>query len=244
MSTFADNNLKRLKIIPDNKEVFTRTMSIELYDSIPVLAMRKSPLELEYAPVIKRTFDIVFSFLVIVCILSWLIPFLYIIMRFESKGPLFFKQKRNGVNRKTFWCYKFRSMTPNEKSDLKMASKNDMRITKVGKFLRRTSIDELPQFFNVFIGEMSVVGPRPHMEAHTQEYERSIDKYLVRHFVKPGITGLAQIKGYRGEILKKADIINRLRLDIFYFESWSIGLDINIIYATVTNALRGEEKAY
>ena len=244
LSTFADNNLKRLKIIPDNKEVFSRTMSIELYDSIPVLAMRKSPLELEYAPVIKRTFDIVFSSLVIVCILSWLIPLLYIIMRFDSKGPLFFKQKRNGVNRKTFWCYKFRSMTPNENSDLKMASKNDMRITKVGKFLRKTSIDELPQFFNVFIGEMSVVGPRPHMEAHTQEYERSIDKYLVRHFVKPGITGLAQIKGYRGEIIKKADIINRLRLDIFYFETWSIGLDINIIYATVINALRGEEKAY
>ena len=242
--TFADNNLKKLMIIPDNKEIFSRSMSIQLYDTIPVLAMRKSPLELDYAPLIKRIFDIVFSSLVILTVLSWLTPVLFVLMKFESKGPLFFKQKRNGVNRKAFWCYKFRSMTVNKEANTAMATKNDMRVTRMGKILRKTSIDELPQFINVFLGEMSVVGPRPHMESHTEKYETSIDKYLVRHFVKPGVTGLAQIKGYRGEIIKKADIVNRIRLDIFYTESWSLGLDLSIIFATVINAVRGEEKAY
>ncbi len=242
--TFADNNLKKLMIIPDNKEIFSRSMSIQLYDTIPVLAMRKSPLELDYAPVIKRAFDIVFSSLVILMVLSWLTPLLFVLMKSESKGPLFFKQKRNGVNRKAFWCYKFRSMTVNKEANTAMATKNDMRVTRIGKILRKTSIDELPQFINVFLGEMSVVGPRPHMESHTEKYETSIDKYLVRHFVKPGVTGLAQIKGYRGEIIKKADIVNRIRLDIFYTESWSMGLDLSIIFSTVVNAVRGEEKAY
>lgn len=242
--TFADNNLKKLKIIPDNKEIFTRSMSVELYDTISVLAMRKSPLEFEYAPLIKRTFDLFFSSLVIMLILSWLTPLLFVLMRLESKGPVFFKQKRHGVNRKPFLCYKYRSMAQNDNADREMASKNDMRITKLGKVLRKTSIDELPQFINVFLGEMSVVGPRPHMAYHTEKYEVSVDKYLVRHFVKPGITGLAQIKGYRGEIIKKADIINRVRLDILYFEKWSFELDMSIIYLTVVNALRGEEKAY
>ncbi len=242
--TFADNNLKKLKIIPDNKEIFTRSMFIELYDTIPVLAMRKSPLEVEYAPIVKRTFDILFSSLVILTVLSWLTPLLFILMKFESKGPLFFKQKRHGVNRKAFWCYKFRSMAKNAAADTVMATKNDMRVTRIGRILRKTSIDELPQFINVFLGDMSVVGPRPHMESHTEMYETSIDKYLVRHFVKPGITGLAQIKGYRGEIIKKADIVNRIRFDIFYTESWSLGLDLSIIYLTVVNAVRGEEKAY
>ncbi|OWW26654.1 undecaprenyl-phosphate glucose phosphotransferase [Zobellia sp. OII3] len=242
--TFADNNLKKLMIIPDNKEIFTRSMSIELYDNIPVLAMRKSPLELEYAPIIKRTFDLLFSSFVILTVLSWLTPILFVLMKLESKGPLFFKQKRHGVNRKPFWCYKFRSMTQNAESDTLMATKNDMRVTRIGRILRKTSIDELPQFINVFLGNMSVVGPRPHMESHTEMYETSIDKYLVRHFVKPGITGLAQIKGYRGEIMKKADIVNRIRFDIFYTESWSLGLDLSIIYFTVVNAIRGEEKAY
>lgn len=242
--TFADNNLKKLMIIPDNKEIFSRSMSIQLYDTIPVLAMRKSPLELDYAPLIKRIFDIVFSSLVILTVLSWLTPVLFVLMKFESKGPLFFKQKRNGVNRKTFWCYKFRSMTVNKEANTTMATKNDMRVTRMGKILRKTSIDELPQFINVFLGEMSVVGPRPHMESCTEKYETSVDKYLVRHFVKPGVTGLAQIKGYRGEIIKKADIVNRIRLDIFYTESWSLGLDLSIIFATVINAVRGEEKAY
>ncbi|WP_299435553.1 exopolysaccharide biosynthesis polyprenyl glycosylphosphotransferase [uncultured Maribacter sp.] len=241
---FADNNLIKFKIILDNKEVFSKAMSIEAYQNIPVLNLRKVPLDTEYARIAKRTFDILFSLLVIIGVLSWLTPILYVLIKLESKGPLYFKQKRHGFKRRIFWCYKYRSMTVNKDSDAKMATKNDARVTKIGKFMRKTSIDELPQFFNVLKGEMSVVGPRPHMEAHTEDYQGSVDKYLVRHFVKPGITGLAQTKGYRGEIGMKSDILNRTRLDIFYVERWSLMLDIRIIYATVANVFIGEEKAY
>ncbi|SDM55130.1 undecaprenyl-phosphate glucose phosphotransferase [Kriegella aquimaris] len=241
---FADNNLIRFKIILDNKEIYSRAMSIESYGNVPVLNLRKVPLDTEFARIIKRTFDIIFSSLVIVCILSWLTPLLYILIKLESPGDLFFKQKRHGFKRRPFWCYKFRSMTASTDAHSKMASKNDMRITRIGKILRKTSLDELPQFINVLLGDMSVVGPRPHMALHTQDYETSVDKYLVRHFVKPGITGLAQVRGYRGEILKKADILNRVRLDIFYVEKWTFALDLRIIVKTVFNAVLGEEKAY
>ncbi|MCL5130019.1 exopolysaccharide biosynthesis polyprenyl glycosylphosphotransferase [Algibacter sp. L4_22] len=240
----ADNSFKRIRIIPDNKEMFSRAMSIELYGTVPVLNLRASPLELEYANFVKRVFDIVFSIGVILFVLSWLVPVVYILQKFDSKGPLFFKQKRDGVNKKTFLCYKFRSMTETNESDSKMATKGDMRITRLGKILRKTSIDELPQFLNVLRGDMSVVGPRPHMQLHTEEFQSTVDKYLVRHFLKPGITGLAQIKGYRGEIIDKSDIVNRVRYDIFYMEKWSFKLDLRIIYLTVFNALSGEEKAY
>ncbi|MEO9662544.1 undecaprenyl-phosphate glucose phosphotransferase [Maribacter dokdonensis] len=244
LMNIADNSLKKLKIIPDNKELFSRAMSIELYDSVPVLNLRASPLDLEYSNLIKRIFDIIFSLMVIIFVLSWLTPLVYILMKFDSKGPLFFKQKRHGVNKNTFWCYKFRSMTKSDDSDTKMATKNDMRVTKLGKILRKTSIDELPQFFNVLKGDMSIVGPRPHMEVHTKEYETSVEKYLVRHFLKPGITGLAQVKGYRGEIIRKSDIVNRVRYDIFYMEKWSILFDFQIIILTVTNIFMNDKKAY
>lgn len=240
----ADSSFKRIKIIPDNKELFSRAMTIELYGGVPVINLRASPLELEYANVVKRMFDIVFSSVVIITVLSWVIPLVWILMRIDSKGPLFFKQSRHGVNRTSFYCYKFRSMTKTERCDSVMATKNDMRVTRLGRILRKTSIDELPQFFNVLKGDMSVVGPRPHMEVHTEEYEKSVDKYLVRHFLKPGITGLAQVKGYRGEIVKKSDIINRVRYDIFYMEKWSLCLDIVIIYHTISKAYKGAKKAY
>lgn len=241
---FADNNFKRLKLVPDNKGIFTRAMQAELFGTIPILNLRRSPLEMNYAKYGKRLFDILFSSLVILLILSWLIPLVYIAMRMESAGPLFFRQRRHGYNRRSFWCYKFRSMTVNGEANSKMCIKNDPRVTKLGKFLRKTSLDEFPQFFNVFMGDMSVVGPRPHMEAHTLEYSRSVNKYLVRHFAKPGITGLAQIKGYRGEIVTRSDIINRTRLDIFYLEKWCPILDFKIIYYTIWNCIRGEEKAF
>ncbi|WP_346881392.1 exopolysaccharide biosynthesis polyprenyl glycosylphosphotransferase [uncultured Algibacter sp.] len=241
---FADNNLIKLKIIPDNKDVYTRAMSIQKYDNIPVLDLRTVPLDMEIARVSKRFFDIVFSLLVIVCVLSWLVPLLYLLIKIESPGPLFFKQKRHGLKRESFWCLKFRSMACNLDANKQMATKNDLRVTKIGKILRKTSIDELPQFFNVLMGHMSVVGPRPHMELQTSDYEISVDKYLVRHFVKPGITGLAQIRGYRGEVINPSDILNRIRLDIFYVEKWSPFLDFKIIYQTIFNALNGEEKAY
>lgn len=241
---FADNNLIKINIIPDNKAIFSRTMSIELYDSIPVLSLRKVPLDTEYSRITKRTFDIIFSSLIIICFLSWLTPLLFVVIKLESPGKLFFKQKRHGLKRKVFWCYKFRSMRSSGDSHKKMATKNDSRITCIGKILRRTSIDELPQFFNVFMGDMSVVGPRPHMELHTFDYQTTVDKYLVRHFVKPGITGLAQTRGYRGEVTNKTDILNRVRLDIFYIEKWSLALDFKIVCQTMENAFKGEANAY
>jgi len=241
---FVDNNLIKLKIIPDNKEIFTRAMSIQMYQTIPVLNLRTVPLDREYLQKVKRVFDIVFSSLVIIFVMSWLNPLIFILVKLDSPGPALFKQKRHGLKRQPFWCYKFRTMTVNSDSNTKMAKKNDARVTRLGKFLRKTSLDELPQFYNVFIGNMSVVGPRPHMEFHTIGYETAVDKYLVRHFVKPGITGLAQVMGYRGEIIKPSDIFNRTRLDIFYVEKWSIWLDLEIIFKTVYHVFKGEEKAY
>jgi len=241
---FADNNLKTLKFIPDNKNIFAKKLKFEYYDYIPVLSLRDIPLHNPINAFIKRGFDILFSLAIILGLLSWLTPILAIIILLESRGPVFFRQSRNGIDNREFYCYKFRSMAPNDNADSFSATKNDMRITKVGRFLRRTSIDELPQFYNVFFGTMSVVGPRPHMVKHTNEYADKIDKYMVRHFVKPGITGLAQVRGYRGEIETEADILNRTKFDIFYIENWSLFLDLKIIVQTIINAIKGEEKAY
>ena len=242
---FADNNLIHFKIIPDNKNIYSRAMSIELFGKeVPVISLRNVPVDTPYGKATKRVFDLVFSTIVIVFILSWLTPLLGVLIKLDSSGPVFFKQKRHGYKRKIFWCYKFRSMKPNDDSDTKMAGKNDLRVSRIGKVLRKTNLDELPQFFNVFMGDMSVVGPRPHMQFHTHTYQDSVDKYLVRHFVKPGITGLAQIKGYRGEIVKPSDIRNRTRLDIFYIEKWTFLLDVSIILSTIVNVIMGEDKAY
>ncbi|SDZ80856.1 putative colanic acid biosysnthesis UDP-glucose lipid carrier transferase [Bizionia paragorgiae] len=241
---FADNNLRELKFIPDSKEVFSKKLKYEHYDFIPVLSLREIPLDEPVNLFIKRVFDIMFSALVIILVLSWLTPIIVLLIKMESKGPVFFKQERSGFSRSVFGCYKFRSMTVNKNAHLKQASKNDTRITRVGKFIRKTSIDELPQFFNVFIGDMSVVGPRPHMISHTTMYSKKVDKFMVRHLVKPGITGLAQVSGYRGEIESDKDIINRVRFDIFYVENWTLLMDLKIIIQTIINAFKGEEKAY
>ncbi len=241
---FTDNNLKVLKFLPDKEEVLSRNMKFDYYGYIPVASLRDIPLDKTVNTLVKRGFDIVFSLIVIVGVLSWLTPILAILIKWESKGPVFFKQRRNGLNYHEFDCYKFRSMRPNEIADLEQVSKNDPRITKIGRFIRKTSIDELPQFFNVFLGTMSVVGPRPHMVSHTEMYAKSVDKFMVRHFIKPGITGLAQTNGYRGEVETDYDIINRVKYDIFYLENWSLLLDLKIIFMTVYNAIRGEEKAY
>ncbi len=169
--------------------------------------------------------------------MSWLIPLLWIIVKIESKGPLFFKQEREGLNGHQFACYKFRSMKINKLSDKIHATKNDKRVTRIGSFLRKTSIDELPQFFNVLQGDMSIVGPRPHMSSLSFEYQKDIDNYIERHAVKPGITGLAQISGYRGEVKKQSDIKNRVRFDIFYIENWSFFLDIKIFLRTMVEVV-------
>jgi len=241
---FADNNLKTLKFIPDNKNIFSKKLKFEYYDYIPILSLRDIPLHNPINALLKRTFDIVFSLVIIFGLLIWIAPILAILIRLESKGPVFFIQRRTGADNKEFQCYKFRSMAMNSSADDKQAGKNDMRVTKIGKFIRSTSIDELPQFYNVLFGHMSVVGPRPHMIKHTDEYANKVDKYMLRHFVKPGITGLAQVKGYRGEIETDIDILNRIKFDIFYIENWSFFLDLKIIIQTMLNAISGEEKAY
>lgn len=241
---FADNNLRELKFIPDNKDVYAKKLKYEYYDYIPILSLRAIPIQESINKLTKRLFDIALASFVIVFLLSWLTPILALLIRLESKGPIFFKQSRNGFNYKEFDCYKFRSMRPNDDAHIYQAKKGDMRITKIGAFIRRTSIDELPQFFNVLFGDMSVVGPRPHMVSHTDMYAQRIDKFMVRHFVKPGITGLAQVSGFRGEIETDKDIINRVKYDIFYIENWSLLLDLKIIVQTFLNAVKGEEKAY
>ncbi len=241
---FADNNLKILKFLPDNKEIYAKKLKYEYYDYITILSLRSIPLQDSINQVIKRSFDILFSSAVIIFLLSWLTPIVAILIKLESRGPVFFKQSRNGFNYKEFDCYKFRSMTPNKNAHLHQATRGDQRVTRVGKFIRKTSIDELPQFFNVLFGDMSVVGPRPHMVSHTNMYAKKIDKFMVRHFVKPGITGLAQISGFRGEVETDKDIIGRVKYDIFYIENWSLLLDIKIIFQTFLNAVKGEEKAY
>jgi len=241
---YVDNNLKLLKFLPSRKDLLSANLKVDYYGVIPVMASRTTPLNDPLNYFIKRLFDIVFSTLVIILIMSWLTPLIAILIRLESKGPIFFKQKRNGLDYEEFNCYKFRSMFVNEKADIDEAVKNDPRITKVGAFIRRTSIDEMPQFFNVFVGSMSVVGPRPHMLNFTEKYAVKVNKFKARHFIKPGITGMAQTHGYRGEIENDTDIINRIKYDIFYMESWSLLLDMKIIYLTVKNAIKGEKKAY
>ena len=241
---YADNNLKILKFLPDNKEIYSKKLDFTYYGYLPILSLRNIPIDEPINQFIKRSFDILFSLFVIVGVLSWLTPLLGIIIKFESKGPIFFKQKRNGLDYKEFYCYKFRSMIPNPEAHLHQIKKNDPRVTKVGKFIRKTSIDELPQFINVLKGDMSVVGPRPHMVSHTHMYAEKIDKFMVRHFIKPGITGLAQVSGFRGEVEDDTFITNRVKYDIYYLENWSILMDLRIIYKTISNAFTGEEKAY
>lgn len=244
ISEFTDNNLKILKFIPDSREIFTKKLEYQYLGITPILSLRTIPIDTPLNQFIKRAFDIVLSVIVLVGVLSWLTPILAILIKLDSKGTVFFKQKRNGLDYHEFYCYKFRSMRPNEKADLEQVSKNDERITRVGQFLRKTSMDELPQFINVLKGDMSVVGPRPHMVSHTHMYAERIDKFMVRHFIKPGITGLAQVSGYRGEVETDEDIVNRVKFDIFYVENWSLFLDIKIVFTTIYKAIVGDEKAY
>ena len=241
---FADNNLKTIKLLPDSKNRMLRNLAVEYYGYLPIISLRTIPLDKEINTRLKHFFDVVFSLFVILTVLSWLTPILGLLIKLESRGPIFFKQRRNGLNYKEFYCYKFRSMRLNSEADLEQVQKNDPRVTKFGKILRKFSLDELPQFFNVILGDMSVVGPRPHMVSHTEMYAKSVDKFMVRHFIKPGITGLAQINGCRGEVENEKDIVNRVKFDIFYIENWSILLDLRIIYKTVINVISGEEKAY
>ncbi len=242
--TFCENNFKILKFISKRGGLLSKKLKTDTYGLSTVQSLREMPLSNDFNTILKRTFDIFFSLFVIIFLLSWITPIIGLIIKIESRGPVFFKQTRNGIKFREFTCYKFRSMIENNDADIQQATKNDKRVTNIGKILRKTSLDELPQFFNVLIGNMSVVGPRPHMIKENERYSKSVDKFMVRHFVKPGITGLAQVKGYRGEIETDEDIINRVKYDIYYLENWSLILDLNIVFLTTINFLTGQKKAY
>ena len=241
---FCNNNFKILKFISARGELLSKKLKSDTYGYSTVQSFRDMPLTNDYNIFLKRSFDIVFSLTIIIGILSWLIPLMALLIKIESNGPVFFLQKRNGYRYKEFLCIKFRSMIVNKDADTEQAKRGDIRVTRLGKFIRKRSIDELPQFFNVLIGNMSVVGPRPHMITENKKYAKTVNKFMVRHFVKPGISGLAQVKGYRGEIAIKSDIVNRIKYDLYYIENWSFLLDLKIITLTILNSLKGEKKAY
>ena len=243
---FADENFIYLGIIPDVDGMdFGRRVDTVLYNDsrIPVISARKVPLRLIVNWNVKRVFDVVFSAIVLFGLSLTLFPAIALAIKFTSPGPVFFKQLRPGRNNKLFWCYKFRTMRVNNE-DQKQATKNDNRITRIGAFLRKTSLDELPQFYNVLIGDMSVVGPRPNLVIHLEEYPKDIKEYSLRHWVTPGITGYAQVSGFRGETKEIYQMQKRVDYDLQYIENWRLSLDLQIIGRTVWNIFKGEENAY
>ena len=240
----ADQNCIRFKIVPDLGFFINKKMHVDYVEGLPVMSLRHEPLEDINNIIKKRAFDIAVSLLVTVFILSWLIPIIGLLIKLESKGPVFFVQPRSGKDNKDFMCLKFRSMTVNTSANLMQATRNDARVTKIGKFLRRTSLDEFPQFINVLKGDMSIAGPRPHMLKHTEEYSNLIEEYMVRQFLKPGITGWAQVNGYRGETTNVSQMEKRVEYDLWYLENWSLWLDIKIVFKTVANTIKGEENAF
>jgi putative colanic acid biosynthesis UDP-glucose lipid carrier transferase len=242
--TFCENHLVHFYSVPNVRSYLHHRMTFHMLGTVPYLSLRPEPLRNPFNRFIKRLFDIVFSglFLVLVFPFVWLV--VAIITKVTMPGPIFFRQKRNGLNGVEFYCYKFRSMRVNKDADKVQATKDDPRKTRWGQIMRHYNIDELPQFWNVFKGDMSVVGPRPHMLLHTEQYSKLIDKYMVRHFVKPGITGWSQVNGARGETKELRDMERRIKGDIFYVEHWNLELDLFIIYKTVMNAIRGEKEAY
>ena len=245
LTALCERHMVRIKFIPDFQQ-YTKSRKVEIifYENTPVLMLRKEPLEGSLNRLLKKAVDMCFSLGVMVFIFPWLFPILIILIKLDSPGPIFFRQKRSGRDNKEFWCLKFRTMRMNSAADHLQATVGDKRVTRLGAFMRRTNIDELPQFFNVFWGTMSVIGPRPHMLIHTEQYSELINNYLVRHYAKPGISGWAQVNGFRGETKELIEMKDRVDYDIWYIENWSLVLDMKIIYLTVLNVFKGEEKAY
>lgn len=242
--SFAEKHMIRFYIIPEFYRNIKKSMILEIMDSIPLLSIRNEPLQSIHNRVAKRAFDIVFSLLVLITVYPALYISVGILIKLSSPGPILFKQRRTGIYGQQFECYKFRTMKVNKEADTIQAVKDDPRNTKIGSFLRRTNLDEFPQFVNVLLGDMSVVGPRPHMLKHTELYSKLVDKYMVRHLVKPGITGWAQIMGYRGETRTLEQMEGRVKRDVWYIENWSFFLDLKIIFVTVINMFKGEKNAY
>lgn len=240
----AENEVIRFKVVPNLSYFFSKPVIIDYIKDLPILSLRSEPLEDVGNRVKKRVLDVTVSFLVCVLVLSWLVPILGLLILLESRGPLFFSQLRTGKNNKMFRCYKFRSMAVNKDSDKVQATKDDKRITKIGRFIRKTSLDEFPQFFNVLKGEMSLVGPRPHMVKHTTDYSKIVDQYMIRQFLKPGITGWAQVNGFRGEISSPQQIKLRVMHDLWYLENWNVWLDLRIMFLTIYSVFKGDKNAY
>jgi putative colanic acid biosynthesis UDP-glucose lipid carrier transferase len=240
----AEKNMIRFKFVPDFRMFVNRNIHVDIVESIPILSFRSEPLEDIVASTKKRVFDVFFSLFIITFLLSWLVPLLAILIKINSRGPVFFVQLRSGKDNKQFRCFKFRTLKVNRDADAKQVTRDDDRFTKLGKFLRKTSLDELPQFFNVLMGDMSVVGPRPHMLKHTEDYSRLLNEYMIRHFVKPGVTGWAQVNGFRGEIKEQEQLRKRIEYDIWYLENWSLWLDFRIIFLTVYVTIKGDKNAF
>lgn len=234
----------KLKLVNDIDDKHFSKFVAKIEDGFEFYSYRTEKLEQTSERIKKRIFDIFFSSLVILFILSWLYPIIALLIKIESSGPVIYKQIRNGRSYRPFYCFKFRSMCVDNPDFSKQATKNDPRVTKLGAFMRRTSIDELPQFFNVFIGEMSVVGPRPHMTIQNDSYKKIIDTYLVRSFIKPGITGWAQVSGFRGETKELALMEKRVLKDIEYLENWTLMFDIRIIFLTIYTTIKGDKNAF
>jgi putative colanic acid biosynthesis UDP-glucose lipid carrier transferase len=241
---FADEHYIKVKMIPGRSLQLEKSLSFSRYGDFFVINVNDIPLDHPLNSFAKRVFDLAFASLVTVFILSWLIPLVGLLIKLESRGPVFFIQKRNGLNNKVFDCLKFRSMTPNDYADSHQATKDDPRVTRIGAFLRTTSLDEMPQFLNVLMGSMSIVGPRPHTLPMNDTFRTQIERYNSRHKIKPGITGLAQVRGYRGEIENSFQIRSRVRLDYFYINNWSFLLDMEIMIKTVYELLFNRENAY
>ena len=235
----ADNFNLKVSSIPDLPYYDFKNFFISKISTVPYISINKLPLDNSFNVFSKRIFDIVFSSLVIVFILCWMIPLFGLFIKFSSKGPVLFVQKRDGFKGITFNCYKFRTMVVNKISDVKMADDNDIRLTKIGRFLRLSTLDEMPQFINVFLGDMSIVGPRPHPVNLNKQYSNDIINFNKRHRFKPGITGLSQSLGYSGFIKSTQDMSDRVKMDIFYFKNWSLLLDIKIILKTVRILFNG-----
>ncbi len=223
----------RLRLVPENNRQYKAGHNAETVAGIALINPHEIPLDDLGSRIKKRSFDLFFSLCLILFVFSWLFPIIAIIIKLSSKGPVFFLQKRTGLNNRTFVCLKFRSMNQNGVSDIMQATANDARITRIGQFLRKYNLDELPQFFNVFVGQMSVVGPRPHMLKHTEYYSTLIKHYLVRQFVKPGVTGWAQVNGYRGETDELWKMEKRVEYDTDYIENWTFSWDLKIIFMTL-----------
>ena len=243
MIRIAENNAVDFYYVPQFGRTVTRQFELSSVGDVPILAIHPYPLKNPINRLIKRTFDLLVSTVMLVLSPLVIIP-VAIGIKMSSPGPIFFVQKRTGYRGKAFNCYKFRTMRVNADSDTRQASKDDPRVTRFGNFLRRTSIDELPQFYNVWLGDMSIVGPRPHMVAQTEMYSELIDKYMLRHTIKPGITGWAQTHGFRGQTEELWQMEKRVELDVWYAENWTFFLDLKIIFNTILNALKGEDNAY